>query len=202
MIWFCVAVLPALCTAFRIRTAPRATRCSPFALAVSRHDIYRLRRQKEILDAMNFILSRQDKLPIGRHLEPEIVDGMNVIEVALNSDCSHARLKLCITGDSFQQRQGFSWLSKNIKFLRYRLAQLLSHRKNVPTISFEHHNLVQQAGRHGRLGSQNVAEVLMKMNEHVMRRTLRSDSGAADEDKSSGNDSPPPADGRKGFLLV
>ncbi|GFE54711.1 hypothetical protein BaOVIS_021150 [Babesia ovis] len=137
---------------------------SPFALAISRHDIYRLRRQKEILEAMNFVLSRQDKLPIGRNLDPDIVEGMNVMEVSLNSDCSHARLKVCIAGDSFQQRQGFSWLAKNNKLLRYRLAQLLRHRKNVPTLAFESHNLVQQA------------EVLMKMNDILLNRKRRRQS--------------------------
>ncbi|EDO06354.2 Ribosome-binding factor A family protein [Babesia bovis T2Bo] len=118
---------------------------------------------------MNFVLSRQDKLPIGRNLDPDIIDGMNVMEVSLNNDCSHARLKICITGDSFQQRQGFSWLSKNNKLLRYRLAQILRHRKNVPTLSFESHNLIQQA------------EVLMKMNEHLMNRRRR--LGLPDEDE-------------------
>nr|BAN64558.1 hypothetical protein [Babesia bovis] len=120
---------------------------------------------------MNFVLSRQDKLPIGRNLDPDIIDGMNVMEVSLNNDCSHARLKICITGDSFQQRQGFSWLSKNNKLLRYRLAQILRHRKNVPTLSFESHNLIQQA------------EVLMKMNEHLMNRRRR--LGLPDEDEPS-----------------
>ncbi|ORM40750.1 uncharacterized protein BXIN_2313 [Babesia sp. Xinjiang] len=116
----------------------------------------------------------EDKLPIGRHLDPEIIDSMSVMEVSLNSDCSHARLKVCIAGDSFQQRQGFSWLAKNNKLLRYRLAQLLRHRKNVPTIAFESHNLIQQA------------EVLMKMNEHIMRRNPRMHIDGDDEKGSDG----------------
>eukprot|EP00371_Babesia_bovis_P001275 XP_001609922.1 hypothetical protein [Babesia bovis T2Bo] len=130
---------------------------------------------------MNFVLSRQDKLPIGRNLDPDIIDGMNVMEVSLNNDCSHARLKICITGDSFQQRQGFSWLSKNNKLLRYRLAQILRHRKNVPTLSFESHNLIQQAGRKFIEQIASIAEVLMKMNEHLMNRRRR--LGLPDEDE-------------------
>lgn len=146
MILLYISILLPICTAFRVCSAPCPSRGGRFALSISRYEIYRLRRQKEILDAMNYILERRDKLRIGRNIDPIIIESIHIVEVELNSDCSHARLKVCIAGDSFQQRQGFSWLEKNSKMLRYRMAQILGHRKNVPTLSFHSHNLVQQAG--------------------------------------------------------
>lgn len=63
------------------------------------------------------------------------------------------------------------------------MAQMLSHRKNVPTLSFERHNLVQQA------------EVLMKMNDEMMKAGLA-------PDHSDDGDEEPQSDEYNKLLLV
>ncbi|AFZ80993.1 hypothetical protein BEWA_004010 [Theileria equi strain WA] len=89
----------------------------------------------------------QRGLSIGRNIDPEVIEGISLVEVILNSDCSHATLYVSIAGDPFQQRQGLSWLTKRTKRLRYLMAQLLNHRKNVPTISFKKHDLLEQSSK-------------------------------------------------------
>lgn len=141
MILLYISILLPICTAFRVCSAPCPSRGGRFALSISRYEIYRLRRQKEILDAMNYILERRklfrmittsmcplskigdcaagDKLRIGRNIDPIIIESIHIVEVELNSDCSHARLKVCIAGDSFQQRQvdGKCMISLTLGFL-------------------------------------------------------------------------------------
>ncbi|KAK2198030.1 bifunctional Ribosome-binding factor A domain superfamily/Ribosome-binding factor A/K homology domain-like [Babesia duncani] len=111
---------------------------------LTRKDIYRLRRQKEISQALGNILAKQT-LPIGRDIDPQTVEGIGIIETTLSTDCSHAKVGVHVAGDPFQQRQGLSWLLKHTKRLRFLLAQALSHRKNVPTLSFVLHNIMDQA---------------------------------------------------------
>ncbi|KAF5153200.1 Ribosome-binding factor A family protein [Theileria parva strain Muguga] len=105
-----------------------------------RFEIYRLRRQKEIYDSFESIFTRQRGLRIGNNISPELIHGISVMEVKLNSDCTHADIYILVSGDSFQQRQCYSWLNRNSKRLRYLMGQMLKYRKNVPTINFHPYN--------------------------------------------------------------
>ncbi|SCP04017.1 ribosome-binding factor A, putative [Plasmodium ovale] len=111
----------------------------------TRHEIYRKRLETEIKNALQSIIYKKGiKLNYKYHIDEDIIDGISVFQVQLSNDCSVAKVLVEIMGDSIDARQGYIWLRKNCKSIRYKLAQLIKHRKRVPFLNFILSNLSEQ----------------------------------------------------------
>ncbi|SBT79099.1 ribosome-binding factor A, putative [Plasmodium malariae] len=111
----------------------------------TRHEIYRKRFERKLKDAIQAILYKKGiKFNYKYHIDEDIIEGITVYKVELNSDCSVAKVYVEIMGDSIDSRQGFIWIKKNCKIIRYNLAQLMKDRKRVPFLNFVLSNLSEQ----------------------------------------------------------
>ncbi|VWU49824.1 ribosome-binding factor A, putative [Hepatocystis sp. ex Piliocolobus tephrosceles] len=111
----------------------------------NQHEIYRKRFEVEIKNALQAIIYKKGvKLNYKYHIDEDIIEGISIYKVQLSTDCSVAKVIVEIMGDSIDSRQGFIWIQKNCKAIRYRLAQLIKHRKKVPFLNFELSNLSEQ----------------------------------------------------------
>ncbi|GAW80456.1 hypothetical protein, conserved [Plasmodium gonderi] len=111
----------------------------------SRHDIYRKRFEREIKETLQSILYKKGiKINYKYHIDEDIIEGIAIHQVQLNSDCSIAKVFIEIMGDSIDSRQGYIWMKKNCKRIRYMLAQAIKHRKKVPYLNFIQSSLSEQ----------------------------------------------------------
>ncbi|SOV77019.1 conserved Plasmodium protein, unknown function [Plasmodium sp. gorilla clade G3] len=111
----------------------------------NRHVIYRKRFERDLKYALQSIFYKQGiKLNYKYHIDEDIIDGISVYKVELNSDCSVAKVFVEIMGDSIDARQGYIWIKRNTKDIRYKLAQLIKERKRVPFLNFVLCNLSEQ----------------------------------------------------------
>ncbi|CRG94090.1 conserved Plasmodium protein, unknown function [Plasmodium gallinaceum] len=111
----------------------------------SRHEIYRKRYERQLKDALQSIIYKQGiKLNYKYHIDEDIIEGISIYKVELSSDCSVAKVFVEIMGDSIDSRQGYIWIKKNTKGIRYKLAQLIRDKKRVPFLNFVLSNLSEQ----------------------------------------------------------
>ncbi|KJP87779.1 hypothetical protein AK88_02535 [Plasmodium fragile] len=111
----------------------------------SRHEIYRKRFERELKETLQSILYKKGiKINYKYHIDEDIIEGIAIHRVQLNSDCSVAKVFIEIMGDSIDSRQGYIWIKKNCKRIRYMLAQAIKHRKKVPFLNFVLSNLSEQ----------------------------------------------------------
>lgn len=111
----------------------------------SRHEIYRKRFERELKETLQSILYKKGiKINYKYHIDEDIIEGIAIHRVQLNSDCSVAKVFIEIMGDSIDSRQGYIWMKKNCKRIRYMLAQAIKHRKRVPFLNFVLSNLSEQ----------------------------------------------------------
>ncbi|GAB65965.1 hypothetical protein PCYB_081260 [Plasmodium cynomolgi strain B] len=111
----------------------------------SRHEIYRKRFERELKETLQSILYKKGiKINYKYHIDEDIIEGIAIHQVQLNSDCSVAKVFIEIMGDSIDSRQGYIWMKKNCKRIRYMLAQAIKHRKRVPFLNFVLSNLSEQ----------------------------------------------------------
>ncbi|CXI72547.1 ribosome-binding factor A, putative [Plasmodium berghei] len=110
-----------------------------------RHEIYRKRFEKEIKNALQSIIYKKGiKFNYKYHIDEDIIEGITIHNVQLSSDCSVAKVIIEIMGDSVDSKQGYIWIKKNCKHIRYKLAELIKHRKRVPFLNFVLSNLSEQ----------------------------------------------------------
>ncbi|CAD2097797.1 ribosome-binding factor A, putative [Plasmodium vinckei brucechwatti] len=110
-----------------------------------RHEIYRKRFEKEIKNALQSIIYKKGiKFNYKYHIDEDIIEGITIHNVQLSPDCSVAKVIIEIMGDSVDSRQGYIWIKKNCKHIRYKLAELIKHRKRVPFLNFVLSNLSEQ----------------------------------------------------------
>ncbi|CRG99584.1 conserved Plasmodium protein, unknown function [Plasmodium relictum] len=111
----------------------------------SRHEIYKKRFERQLKDALQSIFYKQGmKLNYKYRIDEDIIEGISVYKVELSNDCSVAKVFIEIMGDSIDSRQGYIWIKKNAKSIRYKLAQLIRNRKRVPFLNFVLSNLSEQ----------------------------------------------------------
>uniref|UniRef100_A0A7S1P043 Ribosome-binding factor A n=1 Tax=Vitrella brassicaformis TaxID=1169539 RepID=A0A7S1P043_9ALVE len=91
---------------------------------------------RDIMDSLSDIFLRGGPSRAG-FADEAVLSGTSIVDVTVARDLRHATVYVSIMGDTFDKRQGFAWLQRNVKGIRWAMAQRMRRRKAIPFLKFE-----------------------------------------------------------------
>jgi len=137
-------------------------------VSLARRDIVRARYAAEVSDHLQAIFSNGGRgiWSCGGGIEEDVIQGITVYNVIVSPDRTSVHVQVSVLGDVMDRRQAMGWLVKNVKSIRYNMAERLKGRRRVPTFSFQEvdfFKLLPNPIRDGQIG---------KICKYVRRRVL------------------------------
>uniref|UniRef100_A0A0G4HH30 Ribosome-binding factor A n=1 Tax=Chromera velia CCMP2878 TaxID=1169474 RepID=A0A0G4HH30_9ALVE len=116
-------------------------------ISAKRKEILKGRFESDLERVLNNMLSMGGKgLPSSARssIDDSVLGGIVVTKVMLSKNFDWATVWVDILGDTFDQRQGLTWLDRNVKTIRHFLAQRFSFRKSIPRVRFVMDNVEEK----------------------------------------------------------
>jgi len=139
MVFFCKSLLGVSSKNNRAAPALCMKRKGGGLVSLARRDIVRSRYAAEVRDHLQAIFSSGGRgiWSCGGGIEEDVIQGITVYNVIVSPDRTSVHVQVSVLGDVMDRRQAMGWLVKNVKSIRYNMAERLKGRRRVPTFSFQ-----------------------------------------------------------------